>query len=241
MKFAILGDIHANLEALERVLQDAAQRGTDRFVSVGDLVGYNADPVACIKRLKKIKAAVVLGNHDYYASSRELPDNFNPIAKKAIVWTRRQLNIFSRRMLARLPQTLCIDQMTLVHSSLHQPEDWGYIQNIQDAKQSLECQTTPLCFFGHTHRPAIYRMKNGTIETIDSETVTLEPGYKYLINPGSVGQPRDRDPRTGYAIYDTKTKTVSQFRMEYDIETAQKKIEAAGLPESDALRLAIGR
>lgn len=240
MKYAILGDIHANLEALDAVLADAAHRGAEQYISTGDIVGYNANPAECMERLTALGTHTVQGNHDYYAADDEALDYFNPVAAAAIRWTQHQLDAGHRRQLAALPMTLQIADFTVVHSSLFAPEEWDYIFDTGEAAASLLLQQTPLCFYGHTHCPVAFRMQNQTIEHTLYETLELEPGWKYLINAGSVGQPRDRDPRAAYALYDDRKRTVSLHRVEYDISAAQAKIRAAGLPEADALRLASG-
>jgi len=240
MKYAVLGDIHANLEALEAVLADAERRGAEQYVSTGDIVGYNANPAECMDRLREIGAPAVQGNHDHYASDTESPDFFNPIARKAILWTRHQLDAGHRQRLAALPMTLRIADFTIVHSSLFEPEKWGYIFDTGDAAASLLLQQTPLCFFGHTHSPAAFRMKEGRVEFMPYETLRLEAGWKYLINPGSVGQPRDRNPLAAYALYDDRQRTVSLHRVEYDMAATQAKILKSGLPEADAVRLSFG-
>jgi predicted phosphodiesterase len=241
MKYAILGDIHANLEALAAVLADAVRHGAEQYISTGDIVGYNANPVECMKRLQTIGAVIVQGNHDHYAGTTERLDFFNSVARRAIRWTRDQLNANYRQQLAALPMILNPADFTVVHSSLDAPEEWTYILTPEDAAPSLFLQQTPLCFYGHTHRPIVFRMRERRIECLPHETLKLEPEWKYLINAGSVGQPRDGDPRAAYVLYDEKKYTVSLHRVEYDIPLAQAKIRAAGLPEADALRLAIGR
>jgi len=240
MKYAVLGDVHANLEALETVLADAERRGAERIVCTGDLVGYNANPVECMDRMLETGAVIVQGNHDHIASDRKERDNFNPVAHQAILWTRDRLNIRHRRRLGRLPLTLQTDGFTLVHSSLCDPEEWEYIFGPEEAAASLGLQQTPICFYGHTHRPMFFRTNGEWIEAGLYETLKLEAGWKYLINAGSVGQPRDGDPRAAYALYDNCKQTVTLYRLEYNIPAAQKKIRDAGLPEADALRLATG-
>jgi len=240
MKYAVLGDVHANLEALEAVLADADRRGAEKVVSTGDAVGYNANPAECMDRLTGLGIKTVQGNHDHYAAGNGDLSYFNPVAADAIRWTQRQLDANHRRQLAALPMTLQTGGFTLVHSSLSAPEEWEYILAPDQAAASLALQQTPLCFYGHTHRPIAFRMQDGQVECNLYETLELEPGWKYLINTGSVGQPRDHDPRAAYVIYDDQKQTLSLHRVEYDIPAAQSKIRDAGLPEADALRLAIG-
>lgn len=240
MKYAILGDIHANLEALKAVLADAAEQGVTHYVSTGDVVGYNADPKACLQLIRNLKSTVVQGNHDYYAACNESMELFTPMAQKSIHWTRRQLSPFDRRYLRQLPMIVDVENFTLVHSSLSNPHRWSYIFKRKAADANFRNQFNPVCFFGHTHVPLAF-VKDDGIEKGFYETLHIRPGKQYLINVGSVGQPRDRNPKSAYVIYDLDEQTVTMRRVEYDIETTQKKVRAAGLPFRNALRLASGR
>ncbi len=239
MKYAVLGDVHANLEALEAVLKDAGLDGPDRFVSIGDIVGYNANPTECMDRMRAIGARAVQGNHDCYAAGEKSLEWFNPVAA-AMHWTRTQLSAEYRQRLAALPLVRQVEDFTLVHSSLCAPEEWEYVFSPEEAAASMRLQQTALCFNGHSHQPVAFRMKGRVVEGFLYHTLRLGAGWKYLINVGSVGQPRDGDPRAAYVIYDDEAQTVSLRRVEYDVATAQAKIRAAGLPKSDAQRLAVG-
>lgn len=241
MKYAVFGDVHANLEALEAVLADAGQRGAERYLCTGDLVGYNADPAACMDRLQKAGAACVQGNHDAFAASSEELSDFTAPARRSIEWTRLHLDLAHRQRLAALPLILGTGDITLVHASLFRPEDWAYIFTAAEAAPGLMMQQTPVCFYGHTHRPAAFRMRNGRIEGFLHQKLILTPDSRYLINPGSIGQPRDGDPRAAYVLYDDDAQTVELRRVNYDMAAAQSKIRAAGLPAWNADRLAIGR
>jgi len=241
MKYSVLGDVHANLEALEAVLKDAGRHKPDQYVSTGDIVGYNASPVECMNRMKKISATTVQGNHDCYAAGEENLEWFNPAAAAAIRWTRNQLDTEYRHRLATLPMTLQVADFTLVHGSLCAPKEWEYILRSKEASASLNVQEAALCFNGHSHRPIFFRMKGEVVEYGLYETLELEAGWKYLVNAGSVGQPRDGDPRAAYVIYDDQKRTVSLHRVTYDIRATQAKIRSAGLPEKDAVRLSAGR
>jgi diadenosine tetraphosphatase ApaH/serine/threonine PP2A family protein phosphatase len=242
MKYAILGDIHSNLEALDAVLEDAVGQGVSDYACTGDLVGYNADPRACLQRIKSLKCNIVQGNHDYYAASNEAMELFTPMAQKSIRWTRKQLSPFERKFLRHLPLILDIENFTIVHSSLSNPHRWNYIFKSKAADANFRNQFSPVCFFGHTHVPLAF-IKEGTdpIEKGFYETIHVRPGKQYLVNVGSVGQPRDRNPKAAYVIYDLEEQTITLRRVEYDIESTQKKIRAAGLPFRNALRLNNGR
>ncbi len=240
MKYAILGDIHANLEALNAVLKDAKEHGVTHYASTGDVVGYNADPKACLHTLRKLKCALVQGNHDYYAAINESMELFSPLAQKSIRWTRKHLSFFERKYLRNLPIIIDIEDFTVVHSSLSNPRQWNYIFKRKAADASFRNQFNPVCFFGHTHVPLAF-IKEKTLEKGLYETLHIRPGAHYLINVGSVGQPRDRNPKAAYAIYDLEAQTVTLRRVEYDIAATQKKVRAVGLPFRNALRLANGR
>lgn len=240
MKYAILGDIHANLEALQAVLDDAEQQGVTDFASTGDVIGYNADPKACLQIVRGLKCKVVQGNHDYYAGGNESMELFTSRARKSIQWTRKQLSLLDRKYLRQLPMIMDVENFTIVHSSLSNPHRWNYIFKSKAAEANFRNQFNQVCFFGHTHVPLAFAKSSG-IEIGFYETLEIRPGMQYLINVGSVGQPRDRNPKSAYVIYDQEAQTVTMRRVEYDIETTQKKIRAAGLPFRNALRLANGR
>ena len=240
MKYAILSDIHANLEALTAVLEDASEQGVTNYACTGDIVGYNADPKACLKIIRTLKCTTVLGNHDYYAACSEPMELFTPAAQKSTLWTRKQLTHFDKKRLISLPLIADTEDFTIVHSSLFNPDRWGYIHKKPAAEDHFKNQFNSVCFFGHTHVPLAF-VKGQPLEKRPYETLQIKPDYQYLINPGSVGQPRDRNPKAAYAIYDLDAQTVSLRRVRYDIETTQQKIRAAGLPFRNALRLTNGK
>lgn len=240
MRIALFGDIHANLEALNAVLSHAKEQGCTSYVCVGDVVGYNADPVACLEIVREAGWPVVKGNHDDDAAGAHSLETMNPVAATALQWTRDQLSEDQKEWLRRLRMVRQVENFTVVHSTLDQPQSWNYVTNKFDAMSNFSYQFTNLCFHGHTHVPRIF--SRGTrVREIDSQSVTLEEDQKYFINTGSVGQPRDGDWRACYAIYEPETATVAFHRLEYDLKTAQEKILAAGLPEMLAERLAEGR
>lgn len=243
MKYAVLGDIHGNLSALQTVLASVAQAKVDVVISVGDVVGYGAAPRECIALLREIGAAVVLGNHDAAAVDRLDTMFFNNHAKAAIQWTRRVLAPEDRTWLGQLPYVRHLEHCSVAHGTLHRPELFDYIQTVDDADPSLEAMPLPVCFVGHSHVPVtLLRMKDDpgrTAYTPDPE-LDLTDVSRALVNVGSVGQPRDEDPRTGYALYDSETGRVSLRRMEYDIEREAQRIRAAGLPSMLADRLFLG-
>ncbi|MFT6182065.1 MAG: diadenosine tetraphosphatase ApaH/serine/threonine PP2A family protein phosphatase [Akkermansiaceae bacterium] len=240
MRIALFGDIHANLEALEAVLKDAAEQGCTDHVCMGDIVGYNADPSACLERVREANWPVVKGNHDEDASGEHSLESMNPVAAAALEWTRDQLTQGQRDWLRTIRMVRQVEDFTVVHSTLDQPQSWNYVTNKFDAMSNFSYQFTNLCFHGHTHVPRIF-VRDSRVSEVEADSVVIEPGMKYFINTGSVGQPRDGDWRACYVIYDLSTSTVSFRRVEYDIATTQQKIRAAGLPEVLAERIAEGR
>lgn len=239
-KYAILGDIHANIEALNAVVEDARSKGVTDFVCVGDVVGYNASPSQCIRVIRELGCVTVRGNHDHYCSYNESLDDFQPLAASVIAWTRRQLTEEDAKWLRDLPYQKACGGFTLVHSTLDVPERWGYVFDTLAAEANFSYQMTPLCFHGHTHVPMIYE-KQREVMRIEPCKVKVAFGQKFFINVGSVGQPRDSDPRSAYVVYCAKSKELEFVRVRYDVEAAMEKNMKAGLPERLALRLAQGR
>jgi diadenosine tetraphosphatase ApaH/serine/threonine PP2A family protein phosphatase len=240
MRFAIFGDIHANLHALQAVMADAKANACTHFVCMGDVVGYNAFPRECLEFVRGLECPIVKGNHDEQASMLGEQDGFNPLAEEAMYWTRGQLSEEHKEWLRSLRLQRQVRDFTIVHATLDTPHKWGYVFNQLDAAASFSYQHTGLCFIGHTHTPKAY-VRDGTVRTIPLDILALQPGKKYLINVGSVGQPRDGDWRAAYCIYDTSTNEVDLRRVEYDLAGAQNAILKAGLPVKLAERLAVGR
>lgn len=240
--YAILGDIHANIDALNVVIEDARSQGVTDFISVGDVVGYNAAPAECIKVVRdELNCPVVRGNHDHYVSHEVNLNDFHPLAASVVRWTRRAITPHDLLWLRNLPLSRPVMGFTTVHSTLDMPDHWGYVFDILQANSNFTYQRTPVCFHGHTHVPIVYEFANGTTEHLPPEDFQIKLGRKYFINVGSVGQPRDGDPRASYVIYDIAANLVRFRRLEYDVAAAQERNRKAGLPERCAARLAIGR
>ena len=240
MKYGILGDIHANMEALEAVLEAMDQSGVQRHVSVGDLVGYGANPCEVIARVRGLNAVVVAGNHDFAAIDRLNIDFFNTFARESALWTRATLSDDDKAYLRSLKLVEYVDTFTVAHSTVHSPELFEYIQTSYDAHLSFEQQRTPLSFVGHSHVPVNFFKRRSVSFNMDPE-VRLEDAAKAMINVGSIGQPRDENPDAVCAVYDSDEKAVRLKRVKYDVEKAARKILAAGLPEILAERLRYGR
>jgi diadenosine tetraphosphatase ApaH/serine/threonine PP2A family protein phosphatase len=240
MRFAVLSDIHANLEAFDAVMADARENKCTDFVCLGDVVGYNANPHECVERMREMDCPIVKGNHDEQASLFESSRDFNEIAEAAIQWTRDQLTDEDKEWLRGLKLQRQVRDFTIVHATLDTPEQWGYVFNNLDAAASFTYQQTTVCFFGHTHVPMGF-IRDGGVQRQRIDKLRIDPSKKYFINVGSVGQPRDGDWHAAYCIYHIESNVVEQRRVKYDLEAAQKKIIDAGLPRLLAERLAIGR
>ena len=245
MRYLVLTDIHANLEALEACLADAAARGYDRTLVLGDLVGYGADPNAVVALIRGIDPlAIVRGNHDKVACGMEEADGFNSVARNAVRWTFDVLTAEHRAWLADLPQGphQVSELVEICHGSPFDED--AYVFDELDAARALKASSRPLCLFGHTHCPVAFELSSeglGSFAPSDQSRVQLIDGSKHLVNPGSVGQPRDGDPRAAYAIVDEDARCVDMFRVKYAVGEAQAKVIKAGLPEVLVQRLALGR
>lgn len=241
MRFAVISDIHGNLEALRAVSESIRREGVDRIVFAGDAVGYGADPLEVIEVVKSVANAAVLGNHDSVASGREEPTYFNVHAAEAILWTRGRLGDDERAFLKGLDVSVTWEDFTVVHSTPLNPLRWSYLLAAEEAAKNFPAFKSRLCFIGHSHVPAAYCMgSKGELSVEAPGLVPLKEGWRYIINVGSVGQPRDGDPRSCYVVYDADRQFVEFLRVAYDVSSAQEKIIGAGLPPFLAQRLAHG-
>jgi diadenosine tetraphosphatase ApaH/serine/threonine PP2A family protein phosphatase len=244
MRYAILSDIHANLEAFRAVLARIAELGSDPVLCLGDVVGYNADPNECVDLVRSEGIACVMGNHDAAACGIEEPDNFNPTARAAVLWTRDVLTAENREFLQGLPRHLQINDMVLCHGSINETD--RYLFEDSDVRENFSVmEALPIgpqvCFYGHTHMKAAYSLSKGALSRVLSDKIIMAGDTRYLINPGGVGQPRDGDPRAPFLVHDTVERTIGFLRVEYDVAACQKKILRAGLPARLAERLTMGR
>lgn len=243
MRYAVLSDVHANLEALEVVLADVAGRNPEAIICLGDFVGYGPDPNACVQRLRDVLAGAVLGNHDLAALDRTDVTMFNPYARAAILWTRDQLADDTRAYLGDLPRQLRRPAFLAVHGSPRDPTD-EYVFDASTAKGSFESVEFRLGLVGHTHVPGVFIDDGERVQVrllVPDDPLELRPAYRYLINVGSVGQPRDGDPRAAYLWLDEGNSRAQLIRLPYPLERTQEKMRAAGLPEVLAERLSFGR
>ncbi len=250
MKIAILSDVHGNLEALTAVFQDMRGRAVERIFFLGDAVGYGADPGPCIELLEKSAFLFVAGNHDLAAANdQDRLECFHEDAATAIRWTRGTLAQEAKERLRRLPLEWREEGVHLVHGSPYRPDRWEYVMSAKEAERGFGASDSTVIFVGHSHVPAAYieverkRLFTGVIRRIrgaDPASLRLEPPFRYLLNVGSVGQPRDGDPRAAYAVFEPESGRYTMLRVAYDVERAARKIRRAGLPEGLAERLKTG-
>lgn len=233
MKIAVISDIHSNLEALNTALNVASDQAVDAIICLGDIVGYGADPAACVDLVRAHCAGVVRGNHDEAVSTENglayLPQDGQIAAKH----NREQLSSDQLDYLAKLPLILEAYDCTFVHATPYRPAAWLRLDSYQIAQQQFAHFNTDICFVGHTHIPAIMSSRLGILQ--------VRPGNRYLINVGSVGQPRDGNPRTSLGIFDTDSYQYTNVRVSYDVEGSARRIMEAGLPDRLAKRLILGR
>ncbi|NQT86290.1 metallophosphoesterase family protein [bacterium] len=244
MRYCVLGDIHGNLEALEACLTDADRQGADRYLCAGDIVGYGASPSECVARVRDLTSHVVAGNHDYAAIGRADIEYFNLYAREAILWTRRALSEDDKTYLTSLPLKLNVSGFVLVHATVHEPGQFGYIESALAARDSFQAmRTTSLAFVAHSHVPVTFFCEKDINDIWYSQDVDLALGdfEKAIVNVGSVGQPRDDNPDACYVLYDGEQHAITLRRVPYDVEKSREKIISSGLPEVLAARLLIGR
>ena len=232
MKYAIISDIHSNLEALQKALSIIDEKKVDEIICLGDVVGYGANPNECVDIVRSRCSTIVLGNHDAAALNVSLAHDFNAIAKKAVVWTSEQLTVESKSFLSSLPMVVRKDQVLIVHSSPMQPEAWDYIIDNDDAALAFRYFDEKICFIGHTHVPGIFT-QHGRAKSITADE-------QYLVNVGSVGQPRDGNPMLAFGLFESSVWEYELIRSQYDIQKAAEKIYAAKLPEELGNRLMYG-
>ena len=243
MRYALLGDIHGNTEALSVVLNSIREQQVDKIICLGDVVGYGAEPVQCLEMIRALGCDCIAGNHDWAAVGKLSIDCFNAYAKAAALWTRDQLNDDQKQWLSSLPLTLSYEHCAVAHGTFHQPEAFNYIQTVFDAQQSFEAlkrMDARLGFLGHSHVPVGFFDTDPITYTLDPE-IPVDEDMAIIVNAGSVGQPRDENNKASYALFDTDAGMVHITRLAYDIDAAANKIRAVGLPEILAARLYQGK
>jgi predicted phosphodiesterase len=247
MRYLIISDIHSNMTALDAALASAKGQW-DQAVCLGDLVGYGPDPNEVIDCVRSIGAVTIRGNHDKAVAGVEDIDDFNPVARAAVMWTRERLRPENREFLQHLakgPQT--VNGFSIVHGSVYDEDEYVYAPEL--AVEDLKNALTPVTFFGHTHLQGGFSLHGEDVQALhttpagsrESSSITIDSGTTYLLNPGSIGQPRDGNPRAGFAIADFESRSVEFWRIPYDIVRVQERMAEAGLPEPLILRLSFGR
>ena len=240
MRYAILSDIHGNLEALRAVLADCRDRA-EAVLCLGDTVGYGADPLPCVELVAERAQVIVGGNHEYAVAGRLDLAWFNRYARAAAEWTRERLDDDHRVYLGALPLVADVGDATLVHASPAQPDEWEYLVTAEDGFAAFPHFATRWCFVGHSHTPGVWSLGSaGPEHHAGTVNVQAQRGRRYIVNVGSVGQPRDGDPRAAYAVWDVDAGRVEVRRLVYDVSAARRKIAEAGLPRFLAERLSTG-
>jgi predicted phosphodiesterase len=242
MKYGFFSDVHANLEALKACIIDFRSEKLDKLFFLGDAVGYGPNPDECVKLIDEIAEVKLMGNHDYAALGLMETEYFNQYAAESMGWTKDSISEKTVEIMSDFELTHVIDQILLVHSSPREPENWHYILDMEDAEENFDFFEDKICLLGHTHRPYIvYKSESGDAILAKDIEVEIEEEYRYLVNIGSVGQPRDGDPRSCYLIYDGDAQTIRLKRVQYDVKSTQKVMAQIGLPEYLIDRLAVGR
>lgn len=240
MKYALISDVHANLEALNAVLENIEDIKVDSIFCLGDAIGYGANPEECAQIIRKKCDICLMGNHEAAVVGNLDISYFTPYAKDAALWTRNNVSEDILKWASDLPLSCVKNNMTMIHGSLYQPEMFNYVQTIADAEYNFEVLETDVLFLGHSHQPLAFFNTNPMTYTLGPD-VEIDNSDKVIVNIGSVGQPRDENPQSCFAIYDTEQNIVELHRVEYDYQKTANKIIAAGLPEALAIRLSIGR
>ncbi|MBI4548674.1 MAG: metallophosphoesterase family protein [Ignavibacteriae bacterium] len=233
MRIAIISDIHSNLEALEKSIELIRQQNIDEIICLGDIIGYGANPRECIEMVRQTTPHILLGNHDEAAVHLSKTEYFNPYARIAAEWTNSELTDEQKVFIQNLPYTLELSGLFFVHSSPYEPGEWHYILSPADAQFNFAHFSLPICFLGHSHVPGVFCEDLWTAEVV--------MGKKYIINVGSIGQPRDNNWRLSFGVFDTDTWTYQNIRSEYAVKRAAEKIRKAGLPKSLAERILVGK
>jgi len=241
MRYGIFGDIHSNLEAFQEVKKAYKNENIDRYICVGDIVGYGVDPHSCIEEVKKLKVKTVCGNHDRASAGLLSQDSFNKLAREAVRWTEGALSREEKEYLKSLTFVVNEENFSVVHGSLDMPDFFYYITDSVSAYWCFRKMEKDICFVGHSHVPVIFSMEEDEIKSSLEKSIKLKPRVRYIVNVGSVGQPRDGNPMASFSVFDSDRMTVEVKRVDYDVESAKNKILKAGLPERLGYRLLQGR
>lgn len=242
MRIAVISDIHSNLEALQKTIDLINKKTIDKIVCLGDIVGYGSNPKECLKIVVELTPYIVMGNHDKAAADLKYTKSFNHYALDAALWTHSVLSENEKEKLLSFPIDLEIEGLSFVHASPYKPFEWNYISTREEAFENFKHMKSDICFFGHSHIAEIYTDNYSSIDNSDhTKPIKLSVGAKYMINPGSVGQPRDFDWRLSFGVLDTEKLEYEFIRSEYDVKKAANKILNAMLPKYLADRILVGR
>lgn len=243
MKLALISDIHGNLEALEAAFVEIDRLKVDGVYCLGDVIGYGSDPSSCLTMVAQRCAAVLMGNHEYAVLGLVEAETMNEVAQESIAWTSHHLTDKDMSLIADFQMTLEVEDCLLVHAAPHDPKDWHYLLTRAEAARAFDAFTQRLCFFGHTHVPMIFSQAVGSANIRSRMGHDFDPDEdaRYLVNVGSIGQPRDDDPRACFVVYDSNEDTVTYHRVQYDVRKTQTKMSEANLPKMLIERLEYGR
>jgi diadenosine tetraphosphatase ApaH/serine/threonine PP2A family protein phosphatase len=240
LKYGIFSDIHSNLEALDKVLEELDRQKVDYYVCLGDIVGYGVNPNECVEKVKEVANICVAGNHDYGVLGKANVEYFSGRAKEVVQWTQKVLKKENMEYLTDLPLVHRSNGNFFVHASPRDPDSWIYLITLSEGMLAFVRFQEKICFVGHSHYPITFTQGKDGYGYFREETFVLDEETRYIVNVGSVGQPRDQDPRAACTLYDSDTREVKIIRVSYDLETTQRKIRDAGLPPSLADRLSVG-
>ncbi len=241
MRIAIFSDVHSNLEALTAVLDAIRREAPDRILFLGDAVGYGPDPNACVERIFETADTVVMGNHDSGVVDEGDFSTLNPLAQEAVLWTRSVLTEANRKRLSNLPIMVREEDCFLVHAAPRNPLLWDYVVEETGAAEQLDFFDGPICLYGHTHRPMAFVWDGKKVTITQERLLTFHETFRYIVNVGSVGQPRDGDPDAAYVLYDRREKRLSFHRVSYNFRITQEKMRAVNMPSFFVNRLTYGR
>ncbi|MGH1362347.1 MAG: metallophosphoesterase family protein [Calditrichia bacterium] len=239
MKYAIISDIHGNVEALKNVLTHLESEEVSSIICLGDVVGYGPKPNECVELVKEHTDVCLMGNHDHAVLGLTDVNHFNQYARDAVLWTRRTMTQYNKSYLENMPFISTAGDAMFVHATPVQPKEWHYIFSAEDARRNLDAIKQKVAFIGHSHIPVIFSYNEGVM---DEEDITLDLSKdRYIVNVGSIGQPRDGDPRSCFVIYDSDTTSLRYVRLEYPVETTYQQIIDSQLPSFLAMRLFAGQ
>ncbi|MBN3040873.1 MAG: metallophosphoesterase family protein [Candidatus Omnitrophica bacterium] len=237
MRYGIFSDVHSNLEAFKVVSDYLKRSKLDRLIFIGDIIGYGPRPAECISLLRDINPVLVTGNHEWGILDKLALSYFNPDARASLVWTRKQITSADIKYLSSFSLSYENEELICVHGSLSKPDKFYYIASMHEAELSFSLMQHQICFVGHSHRAGIYSLSDGFVVSLNQRQIDIEPEKKYIVNVGSVGQPRDMNNRASVCVYDSSAKTLRIDRLEYNLQATASEILKLNLPSALANRL----